>query len=225
MTNQSLAARCPRPLKPLAARPHLISAILIGLAAAAVCAPFVTRGITCALVGWDAMVASFFVMSCFFMTDCDHERMKQRAVEHDEGRHLILLLTILASVASVGALAAELSAAKGHPNGAFRVALAASTVVMSWLFVQMIFAIHYAHEYYLDQANGGKGGLEFGDDAEPDYWDFFHFSIVMGATAQTADIVIRSKPIRRLGSVHTMVAFGFNTAILATMINLAANLF
>jgi uncharacterized membrane protein len=46
----------------------------------------------------------------------------------------------------------------------------------------------------------------------------------MGATAQTADIVIRSKEIRRIGTLHTLVAFGFNTAILATMINLAANL-
>jgi uncharacterized membrane protein len=67
--------------------------------------------------------------------------------------------------------------------------------------------------------------LEFGDSGDPDYWDFLHFSLVMGATAQTADIVIRCKNIRRIATLHTLVAFGFNTAILATMINLAANLF
>jgi uncharacterized membrane protein len=138
----------------------------------------------------------------------------------------MLLLTTLAAVASVGALVAELSAAKGHPGGELRIALAAGTVVMSWLFVQIVFAMHYAHVYYMTEETGGhKGGLEFGDDEEPDYWDFVHFSIVMGATAQTADIVIRSKEMRRVGTLHTLVAFGFNTAILATMINLAANLF
>jgi uncharacterized membrane protein len=31
--------------------------------------------------------------------------------------------------------------------------------------------------------------------------------------------------MRRVSTLHTLVAFGFNTAILATMINLAANLF
>ena len=31
--------------------------------------------------------------------------------------------------------------------------------------------------------------------------------------------------MRRIGTLHTLVAFGFNTAILATMINLAAGLF
>jgi uncharacterized membrane protein len=93
--------------------------------------------------------------------------------------------------------------------------LATGTVVLSWLFVQTVFAIHYTHVYYLEGEGGEhRRGLEFGDDEEPDYWDFFHFSIVMGATAQTADIVIRSKEIRRVGTLHTLVAFGFNTAIL-----------
>ena len=66
-------------------------------------------------------------------------------------------------------------------------------------------------------------GLDFGPEGEPDYWDFVHFSLVMGATAQTADITYTSRRMRRIGSLHTLVAFGFNTAILATMINLAAN--
>ena len=60
---------------------------------------------------------------------------------------------------------------------------------------------------------------------EPDYWDFVHFAIVLGATSQTADITFSSKEMRRLGTLHTLVAFGFNTAILATMINLAASFF
>ena len=48
---------------------------------------------------------------------------------------------------------------------------------------------------------------------------------MIGATSQTADIVFKSKQMRRVGTLHSIIAFGFNTAILATMINLAASLF
>jgi uncharacterized membrane protein len=136
-----------------------------------------------------------------------------------------LALTLFAAVASVGALVAELSAAKGH-GGIARAGLAAGTVILSWLFVQVVFAMHYAHLYYLSQGDSHRGGLDFGyGDEEPDYWDFAHFAIVIGATSQTADIVFKSRAMRRVGTVHSVVAFGFNTAILATMINLAAGLF
>ena len=52
-----------------------------------------------------------------------------------------------------------------------------------------------------------------------------HFALVLGATSQTADISFTSREMRRIGTWHTLIAFGFNTAILATMINLAAGLF
>jgi uncharacterized membrane protein len=214
-------------LRPLTSRPHMLLSLAVGVVLYYAVAPWAARPVTRALIGWDGGVLTFLALSMHFMSCVDHNLLKRRAIEHDEGGHLILILTILASIASIGALIAELSAAKGNPGASLRIALAAGTVVISWLFTQIVFAIHYAHVYYRAEEEGGPhhGGLEFNDTGEPDYWDFVHFSIVMGATAQTADIVIRSKRIRRIGTIHTLVAFGFNTAILATMINLAANLF
>jgi uncharacterized membrane protein len=207
-------------------RPYLLTSIAIGVVLYAVSGMWVAREITRALIGWDGGVVAFLFLMFFFMSNGDATVMKRRALAHDEGGHFILILTILAAVASVGALVAELSAAKNHPGAEWRVALAAGTVVLSWLFVQIVFAMHYAHIYYLEEEEGQpKGGLEFGACGEPDYWDFFHFSIVLGATSQTADITFSSKEMRRIGTLHTLVAFGFNTAILATMINLAAGLF
>jgi uncharacterized membrane protein len=213
-------------LGPLLSRPYLLTAIAIGVVLYFAAAPWIARDITRALIGWDGGVIVFLFLIFFFASNGDPERMKRQALLHDEGGHFILLLTILASIASVGALVAELSAAKDHPGAQWRVALAASTVVLSWLFVQIVFAMHYAHVYYLEEEEGRpKGGLEFGECGEPDYWDFVHFSIVLGATSQTADITFSTKQMRRIGTLHTLVAFGFNTAILATMINLAAGLF
>ena len=207
-------------------RPYLLTAIAFGVIIYFASAPWIARDITRALIGWDGGVILFLFLMFFFMSNGDAAVMKRRALAHDEGGHLILLLTIIASIAGVGAIVAELSAAKDQPGAGWRVALAAGTVVLSWLFVQIVFAMHYAHVYYLEEEEGQpKGGLEFGACGEPDYWDFVHFSIVLGATSQTADITFSSKEMRRIGTLHTLVAFGFNTAILATMINLAAGLF
>jgi len=213
------------PFQALLARPYLITAVVLGAALYVVSGHWFVREITRALIGWDGGIILFLLLMFFlFMRGQDVDDMKRRAIEHDEGGHLVLIIAILASVASVGALIAELSAAKDHPDGGFRLALAAATVVLSWLFVQVVFAAHYAHVYYLAEANGEpKGGLEFGAAGEPDYWDFVHFAVVLGTASQTADIIFTSKEMRRIGTVHTMVAFAFNTAILATMINLAAN--
>jgi uncharacterized membrane protein len=213
----------PPGLRLLLNRPYLLAGIVFGLVLFFATSPWIERGVTRALIGWNGGVLLFLCLALGFMRRADPAQMRQRAITHDEGGHLILLLTILASIASVGALIAELSEAKVHPGAELRVMLAAGTIVLSWLFVQIVFAMHYAHIYYLAEASGRpKGGLEFGQEGEPDYWDFVHFSIVVGATAQTADITFSSKEMRRIGTIHTLVAFGFNTAILATMINLAA---
>ena len=207
-------------------RPNLLASIAVGVALYFASYHWIARDITRVLIGWDGGVIVYLFLMFFLMSDGDAAAMKRRALAHDEGKHLILVVTLLASIASIGALVAELSAAKDHPGEQWRVGLAAGTVVLSWLFVQMVFAIHYAHVYYLEEEEGRpKGGLEFGECGEPDYWDFFHFAIVLGATAQTADITFTTKETRRIGTLHTLVAFGFNTAILATMINLAAGLF
>ncbi|HSC20062.1 MAG TPA: DUF1345 domain-containing protein [Rhizomicrobium sp.] len=213
-------------LRALKRRPYLVAALLTMAALYLISGMWLTRPITRALVGWDAGVIAFLLMSLLFMRDVDLARMKRRACEHDEAGSLILALTILAALASIAALVTELSQAKGLPAAALHIGLAAATVVLSWLFVQIVFALHYAHVYYVAEESGApRGGLDFGASGEPDYWDFVHFSIVLGATSQTADITFSSRQMRRIGTFHTLVAFAFNTAILATMINLAAALF
>ena len=219
-----IVRRCARPL---ISRPYLFLAVVLGVVIYFALQPWVMRDVTRALLGWDGGIILFLLFSFLYMSGADAHCMKRRAIAHDDGGHLILLLTLLAAVASIGALIAELTEAKGH-GGIGRAGLAAGTVILSWLFVQVVFAMHYAHLYYLaeDHSARHQGGLDFGyADEEPDYGDFIHFAIVIGATSQTADIEFRSRAMRRVGTLHSVVAFGFNTAILATMINLAAGLF
>ena len=217
--------------KAFAQRPHLTAAILTGLIVGAVLAlaPTPLLPSTRAVFAWDAALLVFIGSTLKMMFECDETLIRGRAARQDEGQHFILVLAVVAAFISLLAIAAELSIAKGE-HGLFkglRVALAFSTVIASWMFVQMIFALHYAHEFYGEGEEDGqrRGGLLFPDDDTPDYWDFLHFGVVVGVAAQTADVAFASKSMRRTGTVHCLVAFIFNTVVLALTINLLAGLF
>ena len=70
----------------------------------------------------------------------------------------------------------------------------------------------------------GVGGLIFPGDEEPDYWDFFYYSLVVAMTAQVSDVQITSKVIRRAVSVHGVLSFFFNLTVLALTVNMLSNL-
>ena len=129
-------------------------------------------------------------------------------------------MTALGAFASIAAIVLELGASK---RGASELTLAVVTIVLTWAAVHTTFALHYAHEYY----RGTKpGGLQFpsGDQHEDaDYWDFVYFSFVIGMTAQVSDVGITDKIIRRTATVHGIISFVFNTALVALMVNIAAS--
>lgn len=229
--------KMPRWLGPFHSRPRLVGGVIVGLGTAAllVLVPNSLRLSTRAILAWDAGALAFVVLILSLMRRCSSaEQLRDEAARQDEGQHVILATVLLAAAASLGAIAAELSLAKGGHGleKAVRVALAFGTVALSWFVVQVIFALHYAHEFYQPEApeqdedeNGVVGGLGFPGDEPPDYWDFLHFAVVIGVACQTADICFKSKRLRRIGSVHGVIAFTFNTVVLALTINLMASLF
>jgi uncharacterized membrane protein len=184
---------------------------------------------TTLIVAWDTVCVVFLVSATAMMVGDSPDEIRARSANEDEGRGMILGLVLTAAAASIWAVAAQLEMAKaGH--GLMRtghVAIAFATVVLSWLTVQYVFALHYAHEYYDpdDDCAGDSRGLAFPGGEPPDYWDFVHFSIIIGVAAQTADVAFTSKGLRRIGTVHSLVAFAFNTVIVALTINLLAGLF
>jgi uncharacterized membrane protein len=217
---------------PFASRPRLALAVALGILAA-LALSFLPNGFrvsTRAVLAWDVTIFTFLIATFMAMADCDGSAIRARAAAQDEGQHAILALAVIAACASIVAIGAELSLAKDEHGllRAVRIALAFVTVAGSWLFVQMVFAMHYAHEFYAIEDDGERehrAGLLFPGDELPDYWDFLHFSAVLGVAGQTADVAFASKAMRRTGTVHGMVAFVFNTVVLALTINLLAGLF
>ena len=153
------------------------------------------------LVGWDLAVGLYLVLAFEMMARSDVHRLRRRAATQDEGQVAILALTVAAALASLAAIVAELSpsaAAAGSRQPAHLI-LATLTIVLSWAFIHTIFALHYAHEFYGEDA----GGMAFpGGDAEPDYWDFVYFSFVIGMTSQVSDVGVTSRQIRRPMAPH-----------------------
>jgi uncharacterized membrane protein len=182
-----------------------------------------------ALITWDGGVTLFLGLTFQAMVQADHADIRRRALRHDEGRNVILVLAVSAAIACLSVIATELAGARGQAARLelLHVFFTVVTITLSWLFVQTIFALHYANVFYGPPRDGGscRGGLAFPGEEAPDYWDFFHFAVIIGATAQTADISIVSKEMRRIVTAHSLIAFSFNTAVLALMINLAAGLF
>lgn len=205
-------------------RPRLFVAAAFGLLVMAILFAAVDwRVATTLLVGWNIGVALYLVLALTLMWRSDVHRIRRRAASQDEGQIAILVLTVVAALASLAAIFFELGTTGGAPRQPIQLILATITIVLSWAFIHVMFALHYAHEFYGDGRDHIIGGLSFPDDDEPDYWDFMYFSFVIGMCAQVSDVTISSKPIRRIVLSHGIISFIFNAALLALTVNIAAS--
>jgi uncharacterized membrane protein len=209
----------PMPVRVVYGRPRTFIALALGVIVFFLL-PDSRRLATRLIVGWDVFAALYLVLAYIMMLRCDTAHIRRSAVMQDDGRFLILLLTAFGALASLGAIVLELGASKGNKLGLI---LAVTTIALSWVLVHTAFSLYYAHAFY----RGKKpGGLQFpsGDaHVEADYWDFVYFSFVIGMTAQVSDVGITDRIIRRTATVHGIISFAFNTALLALMVNIAAS--
>ena len=211
--------KMPKPVRVVYARPRAFVAMALGIVAFLLM-PTALRLVTRMLIGWDAFVVLYVTLVYIMMLRSHHRLIRRNAVLQDDGRFLIPLFTAVGAFASIAAIVFELGAShRGLPQ----LGLATLTIALSWAAVHTAFALHYAHDYY----RGPKpGGLQFpsGDEHDrADYWDFVYFSFVIGMTAQVSDVGITDKTIRRTVTVHGIIAFIYNTALVAVMVNIAAS--
>src|SRR5262245_38839297 len=153
----------PLPLRVVRLHAKLAIAILVGIAIAIGVAPLGLQWGARTLAGWDVGVAVYLSLTLSLMWRADVAHIRRRASEQDEGAAFILLLSIIATFASLVAVVIALGGAKQGTQGntALHVALAFTTILLSWAFVHTIFSFHYAHEYYGERRDGKIGGLHF----------------------------------------------------------------
>ncbi len=206
-------------------RPLLTLGTLIGLLTW-FCLPILltTGGWVRLVLSWNAGSALYLCLALMLMYRSPPAEARIRALRQDDGNYVILSLVILSAIVCLISIVMVLGIAK-NLQGIDRIqhiVLATLTVLTSWFFTQVMFANHYAHDYYVHERNGEDPGLLFPGRDDPDYIDFLYFSCIIGTSGQTADVNITTRAMRRLGLLHCVLAFFFNTTLIALTINIAA---
>jgi len=186
---------------------------------------------TAGLVGWNAGVWSYLLLMAWLITHADGDHLERTARDQSQGAAVVLALVICGAVASLVAIGVELSWVRRSAEQSHQASLAlphllltAGTVLGAWLLLPMVFTLNYASLYYRSQPGGGLTFPEDEPGFQPHYGDFLYFAVTIAVAAQTSDVVVCRRSIRRLVLLQAILSFGFNTAILALAINIAAGL-
>jgi uncharacterized membrane protein len=217
-------------LRQFQARPRFFIGVAVAVALM-VLLPHDWPRTTRTIAALDAGGVVFLALTWAMMANSTQRHMRLRAALQDSGQLVIMLLTVGAAIFSMVTVALELHDAKDMPPDVSlgHVGLAAATIICSWFVTHTMFALHYAHGYYLDpdptdDQTADTGGLDIPGCPHPDYWDFLYFSFTIGMTFQTSDVQIKTRSLRRQTLAHSVLSFFFNTVILALSINIAAGL-
>ena len=176
------------------------------------------------LAAFDVAAIVFLVAISALLKRGEAKQMRVVANANDANRALLLVITGLITLVVLVAVHGEL---KGK-NDAVAIALVIATLMLAWLFSNIVYALHYAHLFYSrddsdadddGQRDDDRAGIDFPKTDEPDYWDFIYFSFTLGMTFQTSDVDITGQHIRRVVIGQCLAAFVFNLGVLAFTIN------
>ncbi len=205
-------------------RPRLIIALGAGIGVSLALPAglgLVSRG----LVGWNAAVWLYLALVGWLMVRSSHVDVRRLAEQEDRNGPTVLAIMSIAAIASLAAIVLELATTKDMSISRRLVhyGFTAATVSGSWCLVGTLFTLHYARLYY--QSSADRRALRFPcGEASPDYWDFLYFSFTIAVAAQTSDVSVMTRSLRKAVLAQSILSFLFNAAIIGLSINIAAGL-
>jgi uncharacterized membrane protein len=222
------ASSIPKRLKACDSHHRLLIALALALVIGVALAGHVSL-IAHVFLTWDAFSLSILALAWFRILTANPQTARRSAKLQDSSRTVVFSVVVCSAFASLLALAFVLGTAKDLPKVklAEHVIVSLCTVICSWLLMHTMFALRYANAFYRHvAANTGSiaEGLQFPEEKTPDYLDFAYFSFVIGMTCQVSDVQVASRSMRRLVLIHGLLAFVFNTAILALSVNIISGL-
>ncbi len=220
------AHRSDAPPGHLLAHRRLLVCALLGIVAAALW-PDGESLLARALFGWNILIWFYLLWVAFTLLRASPGHLKRVALAQAENASIVLTIVVVAAIMSLVAVIFELIEAKanGPHHMLSHIAFAFVTVIGSWLLLPVLFALSYASAYYREQPDRGLTFPESEKGFEPDHTDFLYFSFTIAVTAQTSDVGVTTRPMRRLVLAQSVLSFVFNTTILAFAINAAAGFF
>jgi uncharacterized membrane protein len=180
------------------------------------------------VAAYDAAAIVLLAFNWLYGLRNDAAHTEKRASQEDPGRNIVMVIIVATVAAGLASAIVILGRGAAVPAGDRNIALVFGllAVVLGWFLIHTTFIFRYAHLYYYDSDKDGTAqrGLTFPGTTEPDDYDFAYFSFVIGMTFQVSDVQITDPGVRSLALFHALLSFGYNTAILALVVNLASGL-
>jgi uncharacterized membrane protein len=181
-----------------------------------------------ALVGWDVAALLYLVTTGWMLLTDDADDLRARAAREDEPPMVLSVLVMAALLFGFGAVMVAMreGSAGGGSGGVFLSVLAIATLVLSWLCMQALFTLHYAHRYAGDSDGDGivRGGIQMTGDPPRTYRDFIYISVCIGACFQVSDFGPKNTGFRNLITVHALISFAFNALVIALGVGIIGDL-
>ena len=194
---------------------------LVGLAAAVAAGSLQTWQFA-AVVGWDVGSLLLIGTIWFSIGRLTPEQTRSLAMREDDSRNASRAVVLAGCVASLGGVIVGVLKAReeGGTIGAVLTGLSLLAVILAWIAVHTMFALHYAHQYY----DAGGGGIDFGPAGDPSFRDFAYVAFTVGMTFQVSDTSFTDRSMRWLLLRHAALSYFFGTIILGLTINVLASL-
>jgi uncharacterized membrane protein len=211
---------------------HMQFAVSAGLGIVALLVALLLRAPLAYSIGANAFFIAYIVLVLAQMPLLSADFLSRNARATDQPVLVIFIVTLV--VVGVATVSLFLLINSKDSAGAAALTFALASVPLGWFTIHAMAALHYAHVYWMDDPETAPesktrkkmpvGGLDFPKTERPQGWDFLYFATVIGMTAQTADTGIATTQMRRIVLLHSIVAFFFNTVIVAAAVNLAVSL-
>jgi uncharacterized membrane protein len=208
-------------LRDFSARQRLVAAFGLGILGGLATVPFAPWQLA-VLIGWDVTAVVFVLWVWLAVHALDPKETSEHATREDNsptGAHLLLLVASLVSLVGVGFDLVKANESSGSEHVVMTIA-GVLTVALSWAAVHTLYALRYAHEYYIAPV----GGIDFKTREEPDYQDFAYVAFTVGMTFQVSDTDVKRRLVRRTVLRHALLSYLFGAVIVAVMVNVIGNL-
>ncbi len=172
------------------------------------------------LLASDVFFAIFIGMVLRIAFRASTEHLRSHVVVPRRGAALVLALAAAAVVLSLIAIFILLN----HPRdeGSLFPIVAVASVPLSFAMLHTMAAFNYARLYYAPNRRGRPtGGLVFPGEVEPDAPDFLYYAFSVGMSFAASDVVARTQRMRFATLSHALIAFLFNTSLIALAVNAA----
>ena len=212
---------------------RLLGSLLIGLIVGVIATSIWSLSFsTSFIIGWNSAILIFLTTIIIMLRK---ETMHEHLNSAKQSKFSILSLITVSSFICIYAIAKQTQIGKNYQDSKFvlSISLTIGTIFITWLMIQVIFAMQYAYLYFSEAQAGNILPLAFPETmiesttdyrtpADARFEDFFYCAVAIGTSGQTADIAFISRAGRKLATLHSIIAFVFNLVIIALLINIIA---